>query len=68
MTNPGGSSPRHGHRTPAELAEDEVIAALRGEAREVFIPDDVLPDRTRRVRLRTGDSKSIGADYALRGK
>ena len=26
-----GRPPRHGHRTPSELAEDEIIAALRGD-------------------------------------
>ena len=23
--------PRHGHRTPSELAEDEILSALRGD-------------------------------------
>jgi hypothetical protein len=28
--------PTHAHRTPAELAEDEIIAALRGTLRRPF--------------------------------
>jgi hypothetical protein len=37
--------PRHGHRTPAELAEDEKLAALRGAFCGVYDPGetDVLP-------------------------
>ena len=27
--------PRHAHRSPAELAEDEILAALRGDLRSM---------------------------------
>lgn len=47
--NSYGVAPRHGHRTPAELAEDEIIAALRGDTCGVPNVDGVLPDRRRRV-------------------
>ena len=30
-----GGAPRHGHRTPAEIAEDEIMAVFRGESCEV---------------------------------
>ena len=30
-----GGSPRHGHRTPAELAEDAVLSALRDDGCEI---------------------------------
>lgn len=34
--------PRHGHRTPSELAEDEILSALRGD----FCGMPPRPDQT----------------------
>jgi hypothetical protein len=42
-----GAPPRHGHRTPSELAEDELIAALYGN---VCIPRDIRDTGTECVR------------------
>ena len=51
-------APRHGHRTPAEIAEDEVLSALRGEAPDVMSQVRVLPERCKRVTV--PDSRSEG--------
>jgi len=32
--------PRHSHRSPAEIAEDEILAALRGDFCGVLTPAD----------------------------
>jgi hypothetical protein len=34
------SYPRHSHRTPADIAEDEKFAALRGEFFGVLVPPE----------------------------
>jgi hypothetical protein len=47
--NSDGVAPRHGHRTPAELAEDEIIAAMRGDGCGVPLVDGVPPDRMRHI-------------------
>ena len=43
--------PRHGHRTPAELADEEILSALRGDG--VVNPDSkrCSPDRHEVVTL-----------------
>lgn len=52
--NDGG--PRHGHRTPAELAEDDSIQALRGERYDV----PQLPnEREARRKSRRGDARRL---------
>lgn len=45
------SAPRHGHRTPAELAEDEFIEALRGDASRIRFVKRSAPDRHEVVTL-----------------
>lgn len=45
------SAPRHGHRTPAELAEDEFIEALRGDASRIRFVQRLGPDRHEVVTL-----------------
>lgn len=52
------TTPRHGHRTPAEIAEDEVLAALRGEARDAMPEARVLPERCKRVVVSDGVPRS----------
>lgn len=49
--NHDGGAPRHGHRSPAEIAEDEVLAVLRGDACDVPEYDAVTPARARRGML-----------------
>jgi hypothetical protein len=49
-----GDPPRHGHRSPAELADDEILASLRGDfcAMPEIRPDDEAPtNRERPVSL-----------------
>lgn len=43
----GEGAPRHGHRTPAEIAEDEVVAALRGDGYDVLGTDGAMQERSR---------------------
>ena len=43
--------PRHSHRTPAELAEDEGIAALRSDAPAEAAVKKCSPDRYKVVTL-----------------
>jgi hypothetical protein len=39
------STTRHGRRTPAEIAEDETIAALRGDASRIRFVERLRPTR-----------------------
>lgn len=49
-----GDPPRHGHRSPAELADDEILASLRGDfcaMPEAESDDEALAERKRAVPL-----------------
>jgi hypothetical protein len=49
-----GDPPRHGHRSPAELADDEILASLRGDfcaMPEAESDDEALAERNRAVPL-----------------
>lgn len=51
-----GTAPRHGHRTPSEIADDEVLAALRGETPDSMRRIRALPDRCKRVMMASRDA------------
>ena len=49
-----GDPPRHGHRSPAELADDEILSSLRGDfcaMPEAESDDEALAERNRAVPL-----------------
>lgn len=43
--------PRHGHRTPAELADDEILSAMRGDGAVYLDGRRCSPDRHEAVTL-----------------
>lgn len=54
-------APAHAHRTPAELAEDEILAALRGTLRQPFwqrVP--VFDERSHEASPGTDRRKEVG--------
>ena len=58
-----GDPPRHGHRSPAELADDEILSLLRGDfcAKPEAEPDDQAPGERKRavpLMLDSGDQPS----------
>ena len=54
-----GTAPRHGrHRTPSEIADDEVLAALRGETPDSMRRIRALPDRCKRVMMAGGNAEA----------
>jgi hypothetical protein len=62
--NAEGGNPRHGHRTPAELAEDEVLAALRDDGCEFPWNHRRTQAMMKRVMLpakRGGDEQAVRA-------
>jgi hypothetical protein len=62
--------PRHGHRSPAELAEDEILAAMRGDGptcpnRLRYTPERreaVTLDSSRLFPVRKADCVSLGRE------